>query len=453
MRGIEFDCKKTMSDLQAQETPRDRPFNPFRIAKTDTAHKVVADVLVQLTNYEKHFKVRQRARRPEDQRRFERIVETLVCDLTHRELTQPGSWLAISLSKQVLGRKDRYGSPVMSKALPDVLERLASSEMSFVELDKGYHDHPFMPDEPNRQTVIRAGKRLRSRIKDNDLHFTDLGLDRHEETIIVRGKEGFSPKNIDLQYEDTELTHHYRGQIQRINDWLEQADIEFQPIGDMEREVDPTDRRLVRIFNNGSFEQGGRLYGGFWQSLSNQQRLKGITINEDSVASLDFGQMASRIMYGMVGVTPQLADAYTVPGWEKHRGGVKTLFNAMLHATERHTRLPQGTRAHFPKYTNVDKVIDAIMEHHAPVSDLFYSGQGMAVMYKESQILVDILLHLIDEEIVALPIHDAVIVNEMDVDTTKGIMLDVFKEHTGVEGRVEVEYRKLSYDYWDYLPA
>lgn len=441
-----------MSDLQAQDTPRDRPFNPFRITNSDAAKSLVADVLAQLSNYEQHFKLRQRARRPEDQQRFERIVETLICDLAHRELTHPGSWLAIPLSKQVLGRKNRYGSPVMSKALPDVLERLASPEMSFVEIEAGYHGNPFV-DQPNRQTVIRAGKRLLTRIRDNSLGFPDLGLDKHEEIIILRGKEGFSPKNTDLQYDDTPQTLTYREQLRSINDWLEQAYIDFDPIGDMEREVDPTDRRLVRIFNNGSFGQGGRLYGGFWQSLSSQQRLKGVQINGDSVASLDFGQMAPRILYGMAGAQPQFQDAYELPGWERYRGSVKTMFNAMLHAPERHARFPQGLGGQFPKGTGVNKIIDAIMEHHAPIQHLFYSGQGMEAMFKESQILVDILLHLMEDEIVAFPIHDAVIVEEYWADVTKATMLEVFREHTGVEGTVEAEYRPLSSNYRDYLPA
>jgi len=366
-------------------------------------------------------------------------VETLICDLAHRELTHPGSWLAIPLSKQVLGRKNRYGSPVMSKALPDVLERLASPEMSFVEVEAGYHGNPFV-DQPNKQTVIRAGKRLLTRIKDSRLSFPDFGLDKHEETIILRAKEGFSVKNVNLQYEDTPLTQQYREQIRRINHWLDQADIEFDPIGEMEREVDSTDRRLVRIFSNGSFEQGGRLYGGFWQPLSNRQRLRGIFIEHYDVASLDFGQMAPRIMYGMVGKTPHFDDAYKLPGWEKYRGSVKTLFNAMLHAPERHTRFPKGLGQQFPRNIGVGEVIDAIMEHHAPIKHLFYSGQGMGVMFKESQILVDILLRLIDEEIVALPVHDALIVSELDEDTTQATMLEVFRKHTGVEGLVGVEY-------------
>ena len=422
--------------------PQDRPFDSFRIARTDTARNLVADVLNQLQNYEQYYKIRQRARRKDDQKTFERIVETLVCDLAHRELAQPEGWVAIPLSKQVLSRKDPYRSPVLSKTLPEVIERMASPEMSFIEVRKGYHDHPFKPTERNRQTVIRAGKKLLTRIWDHRLGFSDFATDKYEEVIILRDKESYSHKNRDTKYEDTEQIRTYREQVQRINAWIEQADIWFDH-GESTMHVDPQVRRLRRIFSNGSFEQGGRLFGGFWQTLKNHQRLDNIHINEWRVASLDFGQMAARILYGMAGASPHFEDAYNLPGWpgwQKHRTSVKTVFNAMLHTTQRHTRFPEGSRGQLPKSIKVDEVINAIMAHHAPIKDYFYSNVGMEVMFKESQILVDILLKLIDEDIVALPVHDAIIVSKGDVHRAKEIMLDIFHEHTGVEGLVEEEY-------------
>ena len=52
------------------------------------------------------------------------------------------------------------------------------------------------------------------------------------------------------------------------------------------------DRYLKRIFNNSDFAQGGRLYGGFWQSMSSQERQEHVEIDEDSVVELDYGQMS-----------------------------------------------------------------------------------------------------------------------------------------------------------------
>ena len=46
--------------------PRDRPFNPFRALRSDSAKAIAAEVLNELQNYEVHFKLRQRARRATD---------------------------------------------------------------------------------------------------------------------------------------------------------------------------------------------------------------------------------------------------------------------------------------------------------------------------------------------------------------------------------------------------
>ncbi len=70
--------------------------------------------------------------------------------------------------------------------------------------------------------------------------------------------------------------------------------------------VDSNDRRLRRIFNNGSFEEGRRLFGGFWQPLKKTERAEGLIIEDEAVASLDFGQMTPRILYGMAGVFPSV---------------------------------------------------------------------------------------------------------------------------------------------------
>lgn len=93
-----------------EKIPQDRPFNPFRLPNSFEARLIVAEVVKQLQAYERHFGLRKRKRKKADQETFEATVTAVVCDLIHRALTMPQGWLAIPLSKQVLGRKTRYGS-------------------------------------------------------------------------------------------------------------------------------------------------------------------------------------------------------------------------------------------------------------------------------------------------------------------------------------------------------
>ena len=60
------------------------------------------------------------------------------------------------------------------------------------------------------------------------------------------------------------------------------------------------------------------------------------------------------------------------------------------------------------------------------------SGIGMQLFRKESDILVDVLLTLKTQGIVALPIHDAVVVRDDNSDKAKAVMKDIFRGHTGI---------------------
>lgn len=417
-------------------TAVDRPFNGFRIAKSQRATDVVLDVRHQVQAYEMH-RIRQRAKRHEDQRAFERQVEALVCDLACREISKPGSWLAIPFSKHVLGRKSRYRSAALSQTLPDVAQHMASPEMEFVEIIKG-HRNPFEP-ALSRQTTIRAGKRLRDRIEDYQLELEDFGLGKAEEVIILKdAKEDHWDKGKWLQYEDTPQTIAYRDELQRINEWLEQANIEYIYTDTHEQVVDTSDRRLRRYFNNSSFEQGGRLFGGFWQPLRKHQR-HGIVIDGMDTITLDYGQMVPRVLYGLAGIDLKLDDAYVVPGLEGYRDGVKKVFNAMLHADKPLERKPQGSAGLLPAKLSIAEVTDKIIGLHEPVSHVFHTGVGLYLTYQESRILLTVLARLMEQGITALPIHDAVIVAEEHQDRTTGTMLQVFKDITGIDGLVSVE--------------
>ena len=95
------------------------------------------------------------------------------------------------------------------------------------------------------------------------------------------------------EYEDDETTLALRQQMTGINAWLSTADITCS-----NPQVDPAHRRLRRIFNNSDFTQGGRLYGGFWQAMSSDERQEHILIEGDWCVELDYGQMSLAILYG-----------------------------------------------------------------------------------------------------------------------------------------------------------
>lgn len=421
---------------EAEAEPRDRPFFPYRCAKSDNVRAIIQDVLTQVQNFELHDKLRKRRRREADQVSFEATISAIICDLIHLHLTHPDRLLAITRSNQILGSKGRYRPAAYGKALPVILDRLASPEMNFIKMSVG-NQNPF---GPARQTAINASKRLTSRITQHEVTLDDLGaLDGDEIIILKRAKEDRWDEAEKIEYEDTPQTHRYRKTLRTINQWLDTADISFDEAVREDRLVDVHDRRLRRYFTNGSFESGGRLFGGFWQQLKKRERLMGLRIDGDEVVSLDYSQMAPRILYGMAGKQPPARDAYDLDTEKMPRQGVKKIFGSLLFTNKPLARMPKGTRELFDISVGVRDVVERIEAHHPDIRHLFGVGIGHRQQLIESEILIDVLMALKDRNIVALPIHDAVVIAGSRAPDTRRVMEEVFQSHTGIGGLVARE--------------
>lgn len=314
---------------------------------------------------------------------------------------------------------------------------MATPEMELVKYRRGV----WVPSDPSLSllSTICAGERLRNLIQDRQLTCADFTLDNSQETIVLKdSKADHNDAGSWLQYDDTDQTHKYRSDMEFINDALAEADIQYQPCLTDGQVVDTTDRRLRRYFNNGSFQKGGRLFGGFWLNMSKLNR-RGILIQGVPTVTLDFGQMNPRILYGLAGEEFHAEDAYTIPRFEEYRDGVKVVFNSMLHRTSPMTKKPRGSAELFPGRVRIKEITSGIIIFHKPIAHLFYTGIGLDLLYKESQILVEVLTELLRQGITALPVHDAVIVAEHHRDQATAIMLAVFKEQTNIDGVVKVD--------------
>ncbi|WFS00895.1 hypothetical protein [Rhizobium tumorigenes] len=110
----------------------------------------------------------------------------------------------------------------------------------------------------------------------------------------------------------------------------------------------------------------------------------------------------------------------------------------MVFTDHRLTRMPRLVKTALPVGTSVTDITDAIEFHHADIADQFYLGTGHRIQFQESQIMVDVLLRVKRIGIVALPIHDAILVPASRVEIARQAMLEVFKDHVGLDGQVDV---------------
>ncbi|MDC0860712.1 hypothetical protein OAP54_03575 [Planktomarina temperata] len=418
-----------------------RAFNPFLCAKTDKLMMLIAEVQTQMSGYEAYYRTRKRARRPADQVTYDRTVEAILCDLCAVELASENDSIHLPLSNKVLRSKSRYKGTALGKTLPDILKVMSAPEMSFVVVEKGHSTFKIVDDELNvafaggQQTILKVGPKLLSRIERFEITRADMGHAPEEEVLVLRAPKHHSNSIADYQeYEDDKATIALRQQMTDINAWLDTADITCS-----HPQVDPTHRRLRRIFNNSDFGQGGRLYGGFWQAMSSDERQEHILIKGDCCVELDYGQMSLAILYGLTGTKPPEGDLYDLSAEgipTDYRKGIKTVIQALINSSKVPTKMPKGVRKLIPSRYTIKDILEAVARKHPAIYPQMTSGIGMQLFRKESDILVDVLETLRSEGIVALPVHDAVIVmDEHHLQATK-IMKEVFEGHTGITPEV-----------------
>jgi hypothetical protein len=363
---------------------------------------------------------------------MEATVAALVCDAIHRDLTQRGERVAITLSNQKLGKRSRYRAPVLSKTLPHILSLL---QPSILKVEKGHQAY----FGKARQTTFAVSARFRGLVAHRKITLADLGRESDGELLILKkAKEDVWSGGEFAEYVDTSKTKAFRDQLRRINRYLAAADVEIDEAHPAAARIDLSDRTMRRYFNNGRFDHGGRLFGGFWQGLSKADRASALIIDGDNPVTVDYRQMAARLLYARAGVRPP-DDCYGVPGFEHCRAGWKKLLNAMLFQGDTLTRLPQGTAALLPPRIGLKEARRLLLDHNRPIARLIKRDIGFELMFTESQILVDVLLGLEELGITALPIHDAVIVAAARAEEAAAVMATVFRKHTGVLGEVSFE--------------
>ena len=433
-----------MTDQQDILSPdKARAFNQFLCARTDNLKALIAEVQTQLDGYEFFHQTRKRARRPADQVTYERTLEAILCDLCTVELEPHKDSIHLPLSNKVLRSKSRYKGTALGKTLPDILKVMSAPEMGFVVLEKGHSTFKIVGDDLNvafaggQQSTLKAGPKLLSRIERFGITRDDLWHAAEEELLILRAPKRHANSSAEYQeYEDDEATLALRQQMTNINAWLDTADITCSL-----PQADPAQRRLRRIFNNADFAQGGRLYGGFWQPMSSDARQEHILIEGDCCVELDYGQMSLLLLYARAQAQDHVpsGDLYDL---SEHgipvtcRPGIKKVMQAIINSPKVPRRLPKGSREHFPSRINLRDILSAVEKKHPVIFPLMTSGIGMQLFRKESDILVEVLEALRSQAIVALPVHDAVIVMEEHKQTTITIMKKVFKDHTGITPQV-----------------
>lgn len=197
-------------------------------------------------------------------------------------------------------------------------------------------------------------------------------------------------------------------------------------------------QHIVRIYNNNSFEQGGRFYRGLFQNIKKELR-KTIKINNEETCELDYSCLHINLLYGMKGIQWN-GDAYDLPEYksDRFRKFIKKAINTIINSPNEKTALRSIqygiNMKQFPR-ANLNKLFDLIKNKHSKISELIFNTDiGPQLQNIESNIAAEVIENYInDTQNPILPIHDGFIVVKKDMEILKKIMFKAYFDRFHLE--------------------
>ena len=362
---------------------------------------------------------RGRARSGDAQGSFEYAVRFILTLLWRDSISYPPCESSINLRNGYYSELPRYRDNKLTyrqvKAAFDAL-----INCRFIEITKkGYY---MRETGQSGLTKFIPTDRLLERFESLDGHPAfQIKPNLDEETIILRDK--IDGKNVDIHYDDIRKTNRFRSNLKIINDclmrhWVDLRirNTEFSHLAKRinqhsgKEPVDLSRRTLVRIFANGSFEEGGRFYRGWWQNVPSEYR-KFITIDEMVTTEYDFSQLSPHMLYFAYNKEMGQEDAYDRVLDGQHRKIVKQAFNAMVQSKTPLNLKPNKIDLGGLEMSWKD-LRQQILDSHKPISHLFFTGVGNKLQFKDSCIAENVMLQFANQNQAALPIHDSFIMQE-----------------------------------------
>tara|TARA_R110000751_G_C13784776_1_gene481397 strand:+ start:111 stop:1601 length:1491 start_codon:yes stop_codon:yes gene_type:complete len=385
------------------------------------------------------------------------ILRRLIADLHVCYLSDSTRWLAVPFDREYYSVNTRYqplfGAQGAAKRVRDFLH------------SNGYADVVAGFNDPNTGVGFRTRIRATQRLADLLTNISVFDYSMSGESIRLKDDN----KQL-VEYDDTDLTNRMRGDIEIINNLISRSWIDirvpddtFQQISSR-RLLELSRNKLMRIFNNGTFEQGGRFYGGWWIEIKARFRPY-ITIDGAETIELDYSSMHLAILYAQAGLDLPAGDLYEIEGYP--RKIVKTVFtrsvncnsrigtvNSIVNSiredirkanlkieqarTEHERNLAINKRQSIIEYTfeQLSEVAQRFEELHPLISDYLYLGNGLQLQCLDARIANLTMLRLSELNIVALPVHDSFIVKRVHERQLQEAMFSSF--NSILEGSVNV---------------
>jgi hypothetical protein len=318
---------------------------------------------------------------------------------------------------------------------------------------------------PNRHmTIVELRPKLKQMlftIKDIGIHYSERieQIELREKKIVTlkNGKEIKVKKSIGYKDTDHERIPIMRRELSEIYQFYKQQDLsgylsdhvsakqpellkvlkQYNRTGKIKltKTLDGYDftiihRMVRRIFNNGTFLHGGRIYA-FWQNIPRKLR-KYLMINGSPVAELDYSACQLKLIYHMMLKQDYTGgDPYNLPGISRDLAK-KAAIITLNAKTYKSSILALMGSAKKDLNQNIDyyeakRCIDLFIEKHLPIADYFNSEAGVSLMRVESEVIIRTILAMMNKKICILTIHDSCIFPIQYKTDVYNAMIDEYK--------------------------
>ena len=210
-------------------------------------------------------------------------------------------------------------------------------------------------------------------------------------------------------------------------------------------------KQVYRVFNNGSFKNGGRFYGAFWIGCPGILR-KYITIDGEPTVELDYSGIHINILYAFKrkNFAELHTDAYELvendPDRKLNKRILLTAYNAenpketakavFKNAIDDGIKHRLGLRRHKQVY---DK-LELLKQKHADISEYIAKGYGSKLQYHDSCVLEQLIKLFTKLKIPILTVHDSIICQARHRDFVKDKMLQLYTAHVNKALKCAIDY-------------
>lgn len=470
----------------ALEGPHDIPEPPIEVCLDGVLAEQAVALKAELLDHSQPLNVHTSSNHPEvkvfvDQiyaahftsRKVEilkRHIKVVLLDLYVRWTVDPSLKTAFARNANMYVAGSRYNALHISKLtikVVDILEAagLIHQTIGFFDRDK----------QSGKQTRIWPTVQLIAMFEEAKFGPSDIE-DHPDREVIIQREPHPTRKNtqVDKKYNDTADTNRMREQLRAYNALISDTFIDIPtldtPFIELERStqsrpakllVNQRDKLTRRIFSRGSFDKGGRFYGGWWQRCPKDWRAA-IFMNDQPVTEVDYSGLHMVMLYANKGIdywTKIGTDPYevTVAAYGPDpvpRSICKLLTLVAVNAKDATTacqafRYEAETRSDEKRMKDkmLLAILDGLKAKHAPIADMFANDAGIDLMNQDSRITELVLKWFTDEGVPVLPIHDSYIV---PLTVEAELIRQMEASFAKVMGKGNVKLKQEIPNPWDY---